>query len=86
MDDSIKLSISTASGGLFEKQVSYVNLPTGFGSLGILRGHGPMLCAVGEGRVHFRFGEGQTGSVKVGEGVATVANNEVLLLVKELSE
>lgn len=85
MADSIRLSISTADGGGFDKQVSYVNLPTPDGSLGILRGHAPMLCAVGQGSVRYTA-DGQTGSVRVGPGVATVADNEVLLLVKEIIE
>ncbi len=86
MEDVIRLSISTAGGGSFERQVAYVNLPTPDGSLGILRHHAPMLCAVGRGQLRFRFAGGETGSVTVGEGVATVADNEVLLLVKEIIE
>ena len=36
----IQFSVSTAGGASFTKQVDYVNLPTAFGSLGILRCHG----------------------------------------------
>ena len=81
MAENIKLSIATAGGDSFERQVSYVNLPTEFGSLGILRGHAPMLCAVGPGKVRYTEAGNEQGSVTIGSGVATVADNEVLVLV-----
>jgi F-type H+-transporting ATPase subunit epsilon len=79
----IHLSISTAYGDSYETDVDYVNLPTAFGSLGILRGHADMLCAVRPGNVRFTAGEEQ-GSVAVGEGVATVSNNQVIVLVSSM--
>ena len=51
MASDIHLSVSTAYGDGFESYVDYVKLPTGFGSLGILRGHCDMLCAVSAGTV-----------------------------------
>ena len=83
MANEIQLSISTAYGDSFENYVDYVNLPTAFGSLGILRGHSDMLCAVSPGRIRYRAGEEQ-GSIEVGEGVATVSNNKVILLVSAI--
>ncbi len=80
MANEIHLSISTAYGDSFENYVDYVNLPTAFGSLGILRGHCDMLCAVSPGKVCYSAGE-ERGSIEVSEGVATVSNNEVILLV-----
>lgn len=80
MANEIHLSISTAYGDSFENYVDYVNLPTAFGSLGILRGHCDMLCAVSPGKVCYSAGE-ERGSIEVGEGVATVSDNEVILLV-----
>lgn len=79
----IQFSVSTAGGDSFSKQVDYVNLPTAFGSLGILRGHSDMLCAVAPGVIRFAAGEEQ-GRIAVGEGVATVAGNQVIVLVSEL--
>ncbi len=83
MANEIHLSVSTAYGDSFESYADYVKLPTAFGSLGILRGHCDMLCAVAPGVVSYRA-EGETGSLKVGEGVATVSKNEVLLLVSSI--
>lgn len=81
----IQLSVSTAYGESFSKNVDYVNLPTAFGSLGILRGHSDMLCAVSPGVIRFTAGE-EKGRIAVGEGVATVADNQVIVLVSALRE
>ena len=51
----IQLSVSTAYGEGFCKKVDYVNLPTAFGSLGILRGHSDMLCAKNAGLKGLRY-------------------------------
>lgn len=83
MANEIHLSVSTAYGDSFENYVDYVKLPTAFGSLGILRGHCDMLCAVSPGNVCYSAGE-ERGSIEVGEGVATVSNNEVILLVSSI--
>ena len=81
MADKIKLSILSREGESFEKQVSYVNIPTEFGSVGVLSGHAPMLCSVAQGVLRFRCGDGETVRVKVGSGIANVEHNEVTLLV-----
>ena len=81
----IQLSVSTAYGEGFSKNVDYVNLPTAFGSLGILRGHSDMLCAVSAGAIRYTAGEEQ-GKILVGEGVATVAQNQVIVLVSEIRD
>lgn len=83
MADNISLSVVTADGVAFEKKVSYVNIPTSFGSVGILTGHAPMLCAVSKGVVRCTYGENIGASVEVSDGVANVAENEVTLLVSD---
>jgi len=81
--DSIHLVITTPEGVAVDEKVSYVNIPTGFGSLGILKGHTPMLCAVSAGKVKCRFGDSETGIVNVGSGIANIADNEVSILVSD---
>ena len=78
--DRIALHVLTGEGPVFEKQVEYVNLPTGFGSLGVLAGHAEMLCAVEAGVLRCRWSEGAA-RVRVGAGVASVGHNEVNVLV-----
>ena len=82
MAESFRLSVVTAEGTVFEDRVDYANLPTGFGSIGILANHAPMLCAVEKGVVRCTQ-EGKTLRIRVGAGVASVENNEVTLLVSD---
>ena len=82
MAESFRLSVVTGDGTVFEDEVEYVNLPTGFGSLGILLNHAPMLCAVEKGVVRCTK-DGETIRIRVGSGVASVENNEVTLLVSD---
>ena len=86
MADKIQLSIVTPDGTAFEKRVSYVNIPTGFGSVGILANHAPMLCAVKKGMLLCRTENGEEKRVFVGDGVANTAENEVTLLVSDARE
>ena len=88
MEDKIRLSVVTATGTVFEKTVNYVNIPTDFGSVGILKGHAPMLCAVSKGVVRCAFGDGGCAKISVSGGVANIADNEVTLLASsaELAE
>lgn len=83
MADRIHLSIVTPDGTAFENSAEYVNIPTGFGSLGILANHAPMLCAVKKGFLRWRNESGDEGRVLVGDGVANIAENEVTLLVSD---
>ena len=82
MAESFRLSVVTSDGIVFEDMVEYVNLPTGFGSLGVLAKHAPMLCAVEKGVVRCTK-EGETLRIRVGSGVASVENNEATLLVSD---
>jgi len=81
--DKIRLCVITADSTLFDEQVSYVNIPTDFGSLGILSGHAPMLCAVGEGNVKCNYSEGGGVLIRVGRGIAEVSDNTVTLMVSD---
>lgn len=83
MADNISLSVVTADGVAFEQKVSYVNIPTTFGSVGILTGHAPMLCAVSKGVLRCSYGDNIGVSVEISDGVANVAENEVTVLVSD---
>lgn len=82
MADRIRLRIVTPSGPVLERNVNYVNLPTPEGSVGILADHAPMLCALGRGKLRYRFEEGER-CLSVSGGVASVENNEVTVLTEE---
>ena len=80
--DRIKLHVVTGEGPVLEQTVESVNLPTGFGSLGVLSGHAPMLCAVEAGVLRCRGSQGST-RVRISAGVASVEHNEVTVLVSD---
>ena len=82
--DKIHLLLATSGGETWEKQVSAVTLPGVMGSLGILAGHAPMLCALEEGLVSCRTEAGETARIRISEGIANVADNEVTLLLTHL--
>lgn len=79
--NKIHLSLVTSDGAAFDKSVSYVNIPTAAGSVGVLSGHASMLCAVTKGAVRYRCDDGPMQTVMVGDGIANVNHNEVTLLV-----
>jgi len=83
--DNIHLSIVTAEGAGFERDVSYVNIPTECGSVGILTGHAPMYVSVCPGNVKCR-GEAFNAEFEVDAGVASVENNTVSVLVKHMKQ
>jgi len=82
MADRIKLSVVGADGVEFEKMVSYISIPTELGSVGVLYGHAPMLCAMSEGKVRCRFGADEMSVIPVSGGIAEVRGSQVTLLVR----
>ena len=84
MADVINLNVLTPLGVSLEEKVRYVNIPMKDGSVGILAGHAPMLCAVSEGALKYSYTNGEEKLLKVGSGVANVANNTVTVLVDKV--
>lgn len=80
MAENIRINVITAGETVFSAKVKYVNIPTDFGSLGILSGHAPMLCSVGEGNIRCDFDEGGV-LIRTGKGIANVADNEITVMV-----
>ncbi len=78
--DEIALHVLTGDGPVLERQVSAVNLPTNFGSVGVLRGHAPMLCSLEPGILKCRSEEGIL-RLRIGKGIASIEHNEVNVLV-----
>ena len=78
--DEIALYVLTGEGPVLERKVSSVNLPTDFGSVGVLRGHAPMLCSLEPGVLRCRTEDGVI-RLRVGKGIASVEHNELTVLV-----
>ena len=78
--DGISLHVLTADGPILERMVESVNLPTAFGSVGVLKGHADMLCNLEVGVLRLRCEEG-TMRLRISSGIASVEKNEVNILV-----
>lgn len=78
--DAISLHVLTQDGPVLDEMVESVNLPTAFGSVGVLRGHAPMLCDLEKGILRCRSSKGIL-RVAIGQGIASVEHNEVNVLV-----
>ena len=82
MAKGFHLSVVTGDGTVFDGTVDYLNLPTGFGSVGVLAGHASMLCAVEPGVLRCTQ-DGETRRIRVGKGVANVEGAETTVLVSD---
>ncbi len=78
--DGISLHVLTADGPVLERMVESLNLPTAFGSVGVLKGHADMLCNLETGILRLRCEEG-TMRLRISSGIASVEKNEVNILV-----
>jgi F-type H+-transporting ATPase subunit epsilon len=85
MADRIHLSVISAGGVVLDQMVSYVLIPAEAGTVGVLAGHMPMLCAVGKGLARCTFGQNEMIRFSVNDGVVHVANDEVTFLVSGAS-
>lgn len=87
MENKIHFQVVTAGGTVFDKMVSYVGVPLADGEAGILAGHAAMLGSLKEGIAKAEY-DGETEFIAVSGGVLSVADDEVIMLVRtaELAE
>ncbi len=78
--DAISVHVISSEETILDCMAEAVNLPTDFGSIGVLRGHAPMLCNLEPGLLRCRNSRGVI-RVRIGPGIASVENNEVNVLV-----
>ena len=83
MADKIHLTVVSPSSTVIDTMVSYIRIPTDFGSVGVLNGHAPMVCSMDAGIVRVKYGDDQTASIRVSKGIADISDNEATLLVSE---
>lgn len=86
MEDRIHVIVLTAEGKKLDKMVSYVSVPGEDGPVGILAGHLPLICSVKSGELKCRFGDEQELSLRLWDGIASVADNEVSVLASRAEE
>ena len=86
MADLIQVSVLTPEGKKLDKMASYVSVPGEDGPVGILAGHLPLICSIKSGEVKCRFGEDEEFSLQVYDGIARVADNQLVILASRAEE
>ena len=86
MGDLFHLSVVTSESTVLDARVRSVRLPTGFGSLGVMAHHAPMLCAVSKGVLQCTLEDGSAVRVRISEGVASVGDNEMTVLCGDAAQ
>ena len=80
MNGRLQLQVLSPEGELLNEEAESVRLPAVDGSLGILRGHVPMVAALKAGRILYRR-EGQQRSLLISGGLAEVRDDRICVLV-----
>ena len=86
MADQIHVTIVSAEGVKLDQMAHYVYIPSESGAVGVLANHLPMLCAVKDGVLKCHSDQNQVVSFRVKNGIASVAENEVVLMVASAEE
>lgn len=81
MGKAIHLKMVSPGGEAEEFDCVYVNLPTDAGSIGVLRGHAPIICALVPGRLRIRLTDDSELRYSIESGIARVASDEMTLLL-----
>jgi len=71
---------------LFNGKISSVKVPGINGQFEILKGHAPIVAALGNGEVRILDESGKKTTFRIDKGFIEVLNNEVSLLIQNLSE
>ena len=82
----MNLVILTPDKELFHGKVTSVNVPAIGGRFEVLKGHAPIVAALGNGEVRFQLSKGEKRSIQVEQGFIEVLRNEVSLLVSGVEE
>lgn len=82
MENRIHVQVVTAERVVFDDWVRHVQFPLSDGTVGILHGHAPMLGAMEIGVVKCQRADGTQEVIAVGQGVAHVTGDEVVLLAR----
>ncbi len=79
----MNLVVLTPSRQIFEGKISSVKVPGISGRFEILKGHAPIVSALGEGLITVKDSAGNTQSYDIVKGFVEVLHSEVSLLVQE---
>ncbi|HJW30682.1 MAG TPA: hypothetical protein VJ508_15720 [Saprospiraceae bacterium] len=75
------LVILTPDKELFHGKVTSVNVPAVDGRFEVLKGHAPIVAALGKGEVRYQPAKGEKQSLQIEQGFIEVLRDEISLLV-----
>ena len=82
----MNLIILTPDKELFQGKVTSVNVPAIDGRFEVLKGHAPIVAALGKGEVRYQLSKGEKRSIRIEQGFIEVLRDEVSLLVTGVAE
>ena len=82
----MNLVVLTPDKELFHGTVTSVNVPAIGGRFEVLKGHAPIVAALGKGEVRFQTKKGEKRSLQIEQGFIEVLRDEVSLLVTGVAE
>jgi F-type H+-transporting ATPase subunit epsilon len=78
----MELLVLTPEKEIFSGSITSVTVPGMGGRFEILKGHAPIVSALGDGSVKIKTSAGETKEFKIKKGFVEVLKNEVSLLVQ----
>ncbi len=81
----LQLSIVSPSATAFEGTVSYVQIPTEDGLIGVLPGHAPLMGLMGQGLLTLKKAEGIQQFI-IEEGFLEIKDNRVVVLANQATD
>ena len=79
MEKTFRLTVITPDGTVLDTAVTYANLPAKGGTVGILPGHAPMVCALEKGSLRYKT-VSETLTFPLTGGIAEVRDNKVTVI------
>jgi F-type H+-transporting ATPase subunit epsilon len=77
----MNLAIITPDKEIFHGKVKSVNVPAADGRMQILKGHAPIVAALGKGEVRYELMKGEKKSLQIEQGFMEVLRDDISLLV-----
>ena len=82
----MNIVVLTPDKEVFQGKINSVKVPGVGGQFQILRGHAPLVSALGEGEVSIVKSDGQKMAFGINQGFVEVLRNEISLLVTGVAE
>ena len=82
----MNLVILTPDKELFHGKIKSVNVPAVDGRFEVLKGHAPIVAALGKGEVRYQLSKGEKRALQIEQGFIEVLRDEISLLVTGVTE